>query len=54
MAMRIHWKQTVIAVNDLPAWLTAHNMQPNNFKLCNLTEDIVLVVYVDKKVPNEE
>ena len=54
MAMRIFWKTTVLAVNDLADWLTAHNMQPANFKICNLTEDVVLIVFVDKKVPNEE
>ena len=52
MGKRTIWKHTILSVNDIANWLTTHNLKQNKFHLCNLTEDVVLVVYVDKEVPN--
>lgn len=54
MPKRIFWEQTVIETGKLSDWLTTHNLQPNKFKICYMQENIVLVVYIDKEIPNEE
>lgn len=54
MPKRIIWKQEVIKQDKLADWLTVHNMQPHKFKVTYLYEGLVLVIYIDKIVPNEE
>lgn len=53
MPKKIIWKQTVMPVDKLAGWLTIHNLHPSKVRLTALTKNTVLVVYVDKQIPND-
>lgn len=54
MSKRIFWKQTVLEVKELASWLTTHNLQESKFKITYMQPGIVLLVWVDKEIPNNE
>jgi hypothetical protein len=54
MKKRVFWKQTILAVDELSDWLTAHNIQPTKFKICYMPVEQVLVTYIDREISNED
>ena len=54
MPKRIFWKQIVVSQDQLADRLTALNFQPNKFHLVYVDFERILIVYVDKEVPNVE
>jgi len=55
MPKRTIWKQASFTrEEDVAPYLTAHNLQPNKFKLVGLGRGRILLVYVEKEIPNVE
>lgn len=54
MPKRIIWKQMYISTDKLADRLTTLNFQPNKFHITALNDEVVLVVYVEKEIPNIE
>lgn len=54
MPKRMIWKQMYVSTTDLAARLTTLNFQPNKFHITALNDEVVLVVYVEKEIPNVE
>lgn len=52
MPKRIFWKQMIIGTEELADRLTTLNFQPGKFKIIYLGDYEVLVLYVEKEVPN--
>lgn len=54
MPKRIFWKQTVIKQSALADELTTRNIQPGKFVIAHVGLSKILLLYVDKEIPNAE
>jgi hypothetical protein len=54
MPKRIFWKTMVVPQESLSSRLTSLNFQPNKFTLTALPDGNILIVYVEKEIPNVE
>lgn len=54
MPKRIIWKQMIIQRGKLADTLTALNFQPGKFQITDVGSGNILVVYVEKEIPNVE
>ena len=54
MPKRIFWKQMIIQRGKLATTLTTLNLQPRQFQITDVGSGNILVLYVDKEIPNVE
>jgi hypothetical protein len=52
MPKRMIWKQMIVAQSQLAHMLTTLNLQPGKFQITSVDYKTILIVYVDKEVPN--
>ena len=54
MPKRVIWKQMTVKQDELAKLLTVHNLQARQFAIAYIDNGLVLVVYIDKEIPNVE
>lgn len=52
MAKRTIWSDKVVKQSEVAATLTALNLPENKFKLVPINTNHVMIIYVEKEIPN--
>lgn len=54
MPKRTVWNDTIVKRSETAKTLTALNLQGNKFKLVPIGTNHVMIIYVEKEIPNVE